>query len=142
MSKQFTPEVLMEKAEEACSDARLLIEKGSSNGAVNRAYYAMFNAARAVLLVSGAPVSLNDIRTHKGLIGAFGKYLVKDGPVSRDMGHLLNKTKDVRMAADYDWVFVDSTDARTTVEEAETFVITMRTQFMPNAEAGKGSALR
>jgi uncharacterized protein (UPF0332 family) len=122
----------MKKAKEACSDARLLLEQGSPNGAVNRAYYAMFNAARAALLVSGAPVDHNDIRTHNRLIGAFGKHLVKNGPVSRDIGHLLNKTKEVRMAADYDGGFVDSTDARTTVEEAETFVITIRTQFMPD----------
>ena len=131
-NSKLTPEAMMEKAEKACSASRLLLENGYSDDAVNRAYYAMFDAARAALLVSDAPIELNKIRTHNGLIGAFGNYLVENGSVSREMGRLLNQTKDVRLVADYDGVFVEPEDARTIVEQAERFVAAMRKKFMPD----------
>lgn len=37
---------LMAKARTACASARLLLERGDTDGACNRAYYAMFDAAR------------------------------------------------------------------------------------------------
>jgi len=51
------PDILMVKADQACVSARTLLNLGDVDGAVNRAYYAMFTAARAALLVSGAPVA-------------------------------------------------------------------------------------
>lgn len=55
MSKKLTPTALMEKADQACSSARALLNLGDADGACNRAYYAMFDAARAALLASGVP---------------------------------------------------------------------------------------
>ena len=46
---------LFEKAIRAVSSARLLLASGDADGACNRAYYAMFDAARAALLASDAP---------------------------------------------------------------------------------------
>ncbi len=46
----------MTKAERAAVSAKLLLEAGDVDGACNRAYYAMFDAARAALLVSSAPI--------------------------------------------------------------------------------------
>ncbi|WXK24767.1 HEPN domain-containing protein (plasmid) [Mycetohabitans endofungorum] len=67
----------MAKAKRAYASARVLLDLGDVDGAVNRAYYAMFDAARAALLASGAPVEPDVGRTHSGLIWAFGNYLVK-----------------------------------------------------------------
>ena len=44
---------LLEKATRAASSAKLLLDTGDTDGACNRAYYAMFDAARAALLASG-----------------------------------------------------------------------------------------
>lgn len=96
----------------------------------NRAHYAMFDAARAALLASGAPVESDIGRTHSGLIGAFGNHLVKNGPVSTDMGRLLNRAHEIRQAADYNEESVEPADAREVVEQAETFIAAMRAQFM------------
>lgn len=46
---------LMAKAERAAASAKLLLEVGDADGACNRAYYAMYDAARAALLAAGAP---------------------------------------------------------------------------------------
>ena len=61
----------MLKGERAAVSAKLLLEAGDLDGACNRAYYAMFDAARAALLVSDAPIESEVARTHSGLIAAF-----------------------------------------------------------------------
>jgi uncharacterized protein (UPF0332 family) len=121
----------MAKADTACSSARALLDLGDVDGAANRAYYAVFDADRAALLASGAPVEPDIGRTHSGLIGAFGNYLVKNGPVSKEVGRLLNRAHEIRLVADYNGNSVEPADAREMVEQAETFVAAMRTEFVP-----------
>jgi uncharacterized protein (UPF0332 family) len=122
----------MAKADTACSSARALLDLGDMDGAASRAYYAMFDAARAALLASGAPVEPDIGRTHSGLIGAFGNFLVKNGPVSKEMGRLLNRAHEIRLVADYNGDSVEPADAKEMVEQAETFVAAMRTEFAPD----------
>lgn len=49
----MTPKDLLIKAEQALKSAQLLVAAGDADGACNRAYYAMFDAARAALLSDG-----------------------------------------------------------------------------------------
>jgi len=132
-NRQLTPDALMAKADTACSSARVLLNLGDVDGAANRAYYAMFDAARAALLASGAPVEPDIGRTHSGLIGVFGNFLVKNGPVSKEVGRLLNRAHEIRLVADYNGDSVEPADAKEMVEQAETFVAAMRAEFMPEA---------
>jgi uncharacterized protein (UPF0332 family) len=69
----------MIKSDAALGAARLLLGAGFADDACNRAYYAMFDAARAALLICNAPVESEAARTHRGLISAFGQYVVKSG---------------------------------------------------------------
>lgn len=137
-NRQLTAESLMAKADTACSSAQALLKLGDLDGACNRAYYAMFDAARAALLASGAPVEADIGRTHSGLIAAFSNYLVKNGPVSKDVGRLLNRAHEIRLIADYTGDSVESNDAREMVEQAASFVAAMRAEFMPD-ESGDNS---
>jgi uncharacterized protein (UPF0332 family) len=73
VSNRLTPSALLAKAERACASARLLCGASDAEGACNRAYYAMFDAARAALLASGAVAG----KTHSGLMSAFSEHLVK-----------------------------------------------------------------
>jgi uncharacterized protein (UPF0332 family) len=68
---------LMSKAARAAESARLLLDAGDRDGACNHACHAMFDAARAALLTSGASVEVEVTRTHGGLISAFSLHLVK-----------------------------------------------------------------
>jgi uncharacterized protein (UPF0332 family) len=122
----------MAKADTACSSARTLLDLGDVDGATNRVYYAMFDAARAALLVSGASVEPDIGRTHSGLIGAFGNFLVKNGPVSKEVGRLLNRAHEIRRVADYNGNSVEPADAKEMVEQAEIFVATLQTEFIEN----------
>jgi uncharacterized protein (UPF0332 family) len=51
----------MAKAAQAVASARVLLETNDADGATNRAYYAMFDAAQAALLSSKeVKTALND----------------------------------------------------------------------------------
>ena len=56
MSDSLTAEALMAKAETATASANALLALGDVDGACNRAYYAMFDAARAALLATNGSV--------------------------------------------------------------------------------------
>lgn len=118
---------LMAKAVQAAASAKVLLDTGDADGASNRAYYAMFDAARAALLASGFDVG----KTHKGVLNAFSDRLVKNGPLPKEMGRLLKHAETFRYVADYEGDPVELSDAREMVEQAETFVAAMRAEFMP-----------
>lgn len=120
----------MAKADRACRSSRVLLDVGDIDGACNRAYYAMFDAARAALLASGAPAGPDIGKTHSGLISAFSNHLIKNGRVSKDMGRLLNRAIEIRLVADYRGDSVELGDAQELVEQAETFVAAMRAELM------------
>ncbi len=56
----------LEEADEKLDSAKLLLENGYFKDAVSRAYYCMYNAARALLLTKDISP-----KTHKGLIAKF-----------------------------------------------------------------------
>lgn len=124
---------LVAKALRAAASAKMLLDAGDTEGACNRAYYAMFDAARAALLASGAPVKPEIARTHNGLISAFSLHLVKTGRVAVELGKTLNKAGELRLAADYKGDPIETEDAAWVASEAEKFVTAMQALFMLNA---------
>lgn len=128
MTGELTPKALMTKATRACASARILFEEGDVDGACNRAYYAMFDAARAALLVSG--LTLEACRTHSGLISSFSLHLVKQGTVSKELGRTLNRAEEIRLIADYNGDSVETEEAMEMVSQAEAFISAMHAQFM------------
>jgi uncharacterized protein (UPF0332 family) len=124
---------LMAKAERAAASAKLLLEAGDADGACNRAYYAMYDAARAALLAAAAPVEAEVTRTHSGLISAFSLHLVKPGRVPLELGRALNRVEEIRLIADYKGDAVDREQAAWAVDQASVFVKAMLAEFMPEA---------
>ena len=85
---------------------------------ISRAYYAVFHAATAVLLV-------DDIErdTHRGMIGAFGEHIVKTSRVEREWGRELNQLAELRNDADYKvYMTFGETDARAAYQRAAAFL--------------------
>jgi uncharacterized protein (UPF0332 family) len=89
------------RAQTSLAAARLLLEEGLENDACSRAYYAMFDAARAALTACGAPVSAEKARTHSGAISAFSLYLIKDEKLPSVHGARLSQAHQARLMADY-----------------------------------------
>lgn len=77
-------DLLLEKAARAVDAARQLVEDGAYDDAASRAYYGMYNAARAALELVNAPLNLESVRTHGSILGAFSRHLVKVGIVDRE----------------------------------------------------------
>lgn len=122
----MSPDDYMSKAARAAASARLLLDAGAVDGACNRAYYVMFDAAHAALLWAGAQVSPAETKIHRGLIGALGKHLVRTGLLAADAGKSLNQVERIRLLADYTGEAVDADKARWAVEQAAAFLRTVK----------------
>jgi len=124
-----TSYLIFEKAIKAYKLACVAIELNDWDGASNRAYYAMFNAARAALIASGAPVRLDFARTHSGLISAFSNYLVRGNQITKEIAALLGMAQDTRLMADYKDESVSERDAKEIVSDANLFIETIREKY-------------
>lgn len=112
----------MAKAQRALAGARLLLGQDDAEGACNRAYYAMFDAAHAALLITADGSPEANTKTHHGLISAFGRLLVLTGRIDAEHGRAFNQVQRLRQLADYSGEPVSLQDARWAVTEAEAFV--------------------
>lgn len=127
--------LLMAKAMQAVVSARALLELPDTDGACNRAYYAMFDAAQAALLAAKVPAGDAVGKTHRGLIQAFSAHLVKGGTVSKELGRQLKRAEETRWVADYGGRSVDLPQATELVAQAEAFVAAMRDLVRPDLSA-------
>lgn len=118
---------LLARAKTTMRSARMLLETRDTNSAVSRAYYAMFDAARAAL--DEIDPRLIETKTHATLIRRFGKHVVEGRGFDRSLGRAFSQTEDVRVTADYDLEPVDGATARKSVELAAKFVTAVE-QFL------------
>jgi uncharacterized protein (UPF0332 family) len=130
MKRSAEPVAYMRKAERTLAAARTLLRDEDTEGACNRAYYAMYYAAQAALLAAGIAEPENGYKSHHGLISAFGKHLVLSGQVDQTLGRSINKVQHFRQLADYTGDPFPLEDATWAVEQAEVFVAAMRARVM------------
>ena len=121
---------LMVKARRALASAQKLLQDDDGDGACNRAYYAMFDAARAALIASKAPVPPEIAKTHSGLISAFSLHLVKPGFFPVELGRSLNKAEDLRLVADYKGDSIEAEEAIWVVQQAQASIEEADLRFM------------
>ena len=89
--------VHISKAEIAYDDATFLLEmRKSCDGAANRAYYAVFNAEKALLLTRGIYGE-----KHKHVHTQLSNQFVKKGEFPRDTGGQIDYVHGIRRIADY-----------------------------------------
>jgi uncharacterized protein (UPF0332 family) len=109
------------RAQEALRSARLLLEAGDLEGSANRAYYAVYHAARAAVAQLTA-ANVTDIKTHRGLRRLFELYVVKPGFVSREVARGFNNVESTRIAADYEDSLLQRLEVEAALRDAELFV--------------------
>jgi uncharacterized protein (UPF0332 family) len=87
--------------------------------AINRAYYAIFYAANALLATKGLSRS-----KHSAVIATFRQHFVKPGLIEDEYSDIYSRVMDDRHKADYDIVesTVDPARAQTDLEDARHFV--------------------
>lgn len=109
---------LLEKAKRYLRSAKVLADEGDYDSAVSRLYYAMFYCAEAVLLEKGLQFT-----SHRGVISAFGQYLVKTGDLPVEMHDWLREAFDKRQRGDYVPIsMLEQRDFNDLREKAEAFV--------------------
>jgi len=122
MSSAITPAAYLEKAKRALASARLLLEAEDTEGACNRAYYSMFDAAHAALLAVGEEIAGDSIKTHAGLIGIFSKQLVQTQRLDASLGRAFNKVQRLRQLGDYTDQVITLEETGWAIEQAAAFV--------------------
>jgi len=87
----------LRKAWRALKTAKINCEISDGAASVNRSYYAMYYAAKAMLLSVDADIP----KTHSALIGEFSRRFVVDGPFLKQLGRNFNKIEEQRRYVDY-----------------------------------------
>ena len=123
---------LIAKAERAVASAKLLLDAGDIDGACNRAYYAMFDAARAALLWSGVSINPATTKTHSGLISSFSLHIIKTGRLPISLGKALNRAAEIRLIADYTGDEVSADKAQWVIEQATALLDAVRRELRPS----------
>lgn len=114
----------MERADRTLETARRLLDADPSS-ACNRAYYAMFYAARAALLrVDQAERAAG--KSHSGMISAFSGHLVRPGLIAPEHGRAFARVEQHRLAGDYLGPGVPLKVAAESVDQAAAFVTAVR----------------
>jgi uncharacterized protein (UPF0332 family) len=97
----------------------LVLEDDDYITAVNRAYYAIFYAANALLATKGLERS-----KHSGVTAAFREHFVKTGLIEAEYSRLYGAAMDDRHEGDYEVESVlDHEKARRDLDWAEQFVV-------------------
>ena len=107
-----------EAGEEALADARLMYEHGRYKNSLNRAYYAIFHAMRAVNCMDGF-----DSSKHSGVIAHFNQRYVKEGYFPRELSRIIRLASENREKADYlDFFAASREEAEKQIDRAEEFL--------------------
>ena len=103
VSREDLAKYRIENAEECLETARFMCEMGKYGVAVNRSYYSIFHAIRAVFALEGV-----DRKKHSGVISYFQQKYIKTGVFDKKFSRVLQDAFEVRQEADYEDFFVIS----------------------------------
>lgn len=88
----------MKRARSTLRASQLLYKQGGDPASiVNRAYYAMFYAALALLVTIGQESS-----KHQGVLSLFDQHFIKAKILPKEMGKFLHHAFDTRQIGDYE----------------------------------------
>jgi uncharacterized protein (UPF0332 family) len=114
-----------QRAVDELKAARVLHENGFYYKSIASAYYTVYHAAKAVLLLKGIVP-----QSHEGIERMFSLYYVKTKEIRVDMGKIIGRLMKLREEADYypeaTFSFDDSSDA---IEKAEAFINEVKNFF-------------
>ena len=108
----------LNKAKNLLTQAELMLTNLQYDGSINRSYYAIFNAVRAVLALVRV-----DSRSHQGVISYFDRYFVKPGVFEKKFSKIVHSAFDTRQDTDYEDFYVPSeSDAQEQYDNATRFI--------------------
>ena len=102
----------LNKSKEDLEAAKLLLDNGNYRIANNRAYYSIFHALRAMLVLDDF-----DSSKHSGVIAEFRRRYIKENIFPIEMSKMIGSAFTIRNASDYDDMFIASKDE--TIEQID-----------------------
>jgi uncharacterized protein (UPF0332 family) len=108
----------LSRSRQHLKSARDLLRNDDFADSVSRSYYAIFQAARALMALDGL-----DSRKHSGVVSLFNRHFIKSGKLDKHWAVVLKDARRSREMADYtDLAEFSREDAEEQVADAEAFV--------------------
>ncbi|MGB4660641.1 MAG: HEPN domain-containing protein [Mobilitalea sp.] len=106
------------KALEDLSASEVTLKESLYKVSINRSYYAIFHAMRAITALAGY-----DSSKHSGIIAYFNLHFVKTGEFNRDSSKIVKTASFLREKSDYeDFYIASKQDAEKQLEDAKIFI--------------------
>lgn len=116
--KKAISEIRMEKAYKYLQDAKANLSEGRHETSANRSYYAVLNAVRSILILTGA-----DPESHRGAITMLSLRLIKSHVLPKDYVKKFEILLSRRTDVDYgDFDTVDIADAEDSLKIADKMI--------------------
>lgn len=107
----------IELAKERFEISKSLLDDGHYKDSINRSYYSIFSAVRALLAEEEV-----DFKKHSAVIGYFRKNYIKTGIFDKKFSSYIGSAFDTRNDCDYeDFVFISKVEAETQYNRAVEF---------------------
>ncbi len=108
----------LKRSKQHLKSARDLLRNDDFADSVSRSYYAIFQAARALLALEGM-----ESRKHSGVISLFNRHFVKTGKLSKRLGVIVKDARRSREMADYtELAEFSREDAEEQIADVEFFI--------------------
>ncbi|MCH5210796.1 MAG: HEPN domain-containing protein [Oscillospiraceae bacterium] len=91
----------LEKALNCIEVSKLNLDNDFLSDSVNRSYYAIFYAARAIMALDGI-----DRKKHSGVISYFQESYIKTGIFTKELSNIIQDAFNIRQITDYQDFFV------------------------------------
>lgn len=109
------------RAKEELSTAELLLHNTNFRSSINRSYYAIFHAIRAINALDGF-----DSSKHSGVISHFNQEYVKTGIFQKEASKIIRNASELREQADYeDFYEATQEEASDVFGQASLFIATV-----------------
>jgi uncharacterized protein (UPF0332 family) len=107
-----------EQARGALESSRILFNRNDLRGSLNRSYYAIFYAARALLALKQL-----ETRKHSGLVATFIKEYIAAGIFDKGLSNIIKNAQKIRTESDYEDFYVISKETtQEQLKNAEKFI--------------------
>ncbi len=116
--KRTLSEYRLDKAKEELQTAVLNLGHDKISQSVNRSYYAIFHAARALLAFD-----LFDSKRHSAIIAFFNQKYIATGQIDKSFYKMVAAAFDIRLKCDYqDFYVVSKEEAKNQLDNATQFI--------------------
>ena len=106
------------RAKEELQTAELFLRNADFRSSINRSYYSIFHAIRAVNALDGF-----DSNKHSGVISHFNQEYVKTGLFEKEISKIIRNASELREQADYeDFYEASQEEAADVFEQASRFI--------------------